>query len=100
MSQRGRRRAARAWAGLRPAGAIVLGALLAVPPVAAQVYRCQIGGVTAFVDSPHRCPEGTAQRQGDDATRLRPAPPSPMTDTWRMGRAPDPNPSLGTTVAA
>ncbi len=100
MSLRGCPHAARAWAGVRPASAIVLGALLGVLPVTAQVYRCQTGAVTAFVDSPHRCPEGTAKCQGDDAARARPAPPGPMTDTRRIGHAPDPSPQLAATVAA
>ena len=100
MSLRGLPHAVRAWAGVRPASAIVLGALLGVPPVMAQVYRCQIGGVTAFVDSPHRCPEGTARRQGDDAAKPRPAPPDPAADARRLGRVPDANPPLAATVAA
>lgn len=100
MSLRGCPHAVRAWAGARPASAILLGALLGVPPVMAQVYRCQIGGVTAFVDSPHRCPEGAVHRQGDDAARQRPAPPRPMTDARRTGRAPDPSPQLAAIAAA
>lgn len=42
----------------------LLGVLLVTPALAGDIYRCQVNGVTTFVDSPSRCPEGGAQRQG------------------------------------
>jgi hypothetical protein len=97
MSLRGRRHAVRSWAGVGPACGFVLGALLGGSAMAADVYRCQIQGVTTFVDSPQRCPEGTAQRQGGAAAKAR--EPS-MPDTRRMGGAQDPSSALAAAVAA
>ncbi len=37
--------------------------LCSVGAMCAEIYRCQANGVTTFVDSPNRCPNGTAQRQ-------------------------------------
>lgn len=44
---------------------------------ATEIYRCQTDGVTTFVDSPRRCPNGRAQRVGDPPPPQRISEPMP-----------------------
>jgi len=49
-------------------------ALHAAAAFAGEIYRCQVNGVTTFVDSPHGCPG--AQRVGGESGAAK-APPAP-----------------------
>lgn len=49
--------------------AAALGVLWGADALAADIYRCQIDGVTTFVDSQSRCPLGDARRVGRDVPK-------------------------------
>jgi hypothetical protein len=53
---------------------------------AGEIYRCQVNGVTTFVDSPRGCLEGPARRVGGDASAAtKPSPPVPRLEETRKG---------------
>lgn len=60
-------------------------ALCANHALAGEIYRCQVNGVTTFVDSPSGCPEGKAQRMG--GAEPKGSKPTPSAGTSPIGSA-------------
>lgn len=74
---------------LRESGMLVLVAvaLQGASAWAGDVYRCELNGVTAFVDSPDRCPDGSSRRLGgsDESRTRKSSPQGPRLDEPRTG---------------